>query len=335
MKRIKQEKVKRGRIILSSILTFLVALISLGFGAYLGYVTININYLTLGTVVSAVGGLLVVAGFFIFFGCIGGVISLKQIFISSRNEEKFSAYKGSLISSVIYYCVIALISIVGIIMAVVSYIPSNFVWSILGLAVFSLLLCGGAFYCVLKELKEHKKKTKSKPNQPQKAYQGTIANMELDANSIHKLSDAYAVKGGGETLEQFNKQQNINGQNYQTNISDGYKNGFNNKQYGMEENMNNSRIYGQNIDNTIDNKVNSNVPKSYKFYENNYKNNGYESNKTSQQDTDFVGLAEKLMQLEELRKAGLINDQEYQALKSKCIWQILAILDIDFLSFWM
>ena len=39
----------------------------------------------------------------------------------------------------------------------------------------------------------------------------------------------------------------------------------------------------------------------------------------SKEELNFVSLAEQLMQLEELRKAGLINDQEYQELKRKCI----------------
>jgi len=89
VKKLKKDKVKRSRIILSSILTIAIALLSLGFGAYLGYVTLNINYVTIGTMTPMVGGLLVVAGFFIFFGCVGGVIALKEIFISSKMKTSF------------------------------------------------------------------------------------------------------------------------------------------------------------------------------------------------------------------------------------------------------
>ncbi len=342
MKRIKQEKVKRGRIILSAILTFTTALISLGFGGYLGYVTLDINYLTIGTMTYAVGGLLVVAGFFIFFGCIGGVISLKEIFISSRNEEKFSAYKGALISAIIYYCVIAIISIVGIIMALVSYIPSNYTWTIAGLALVSLLLCAGSFYCVFKELKEHKKKTKAKAEQSI-SQEGGIANMQLNANDIHKLSETYATNGNKsnqnerliETVSRHNGEINherMENVNIRGKENAEYDEGLyaSNKSYeenGQHNNYRNVNNYQEKHENAS---AGTGEEKKYvdakqKFYEKNYKHiDNYLTQKELDEnlkgtEVDFVSLAEKLMQLEELRKAGLINDQEYQALKNKCI----------------
>lgn len=252
----RKDKVKRGRIILSAILTFAIALLALAFGVYLGYITLNINYLTIGTMTYEVGGLLVIAGFFIFFGCAGGVISLKEIFISSRNEERFSAYKGALYSAIVYYVVIAIISIAGIISACVNYIPSNYTWTIIALAVFSLLLCAGAFYCVFRELKEHKKKKKA-------ADESACANMELSASDIHKLKNA--------TIKTENQQENQDGQQKQ-------------EQFHSQD-LKKIEIIKEAI----------------------------------KEDVDLYSLAEKLMQLEELRKAGLINDQEYQAIKGKLI----------------
>lgn len=182
MRKPKEPRVKRSRIILSAILTIGIAVMSLGFGAYLGYVTLNMNYLTIGTMTNVTAWLLVLAGFFVFLGCAGLVLAVKEIFISSRNEDKFSAYKGSLISGVVYYSVVALISIIGLFLSFSYYVPNNFTFVIIGLTIVSLALCVGAFFCVIKELREHKKK--------QKQMFGNIANMTLNAKEIHKFSQA-------------------------------------------------------------------------------------------------------------------------------------------------
>lgn len=301
MKRIKKDKVKRGRIILSAILTFALAVLSLGFGAYMGYITLNINYVTIGTMTPKVGGLLVVAGFFIFFGCIGGVISLKELFIAHRNEEKFSAYKGSLISAIVFYCVIALISIMGIISSFISYVPSQYTWGVIGLGALSLILSAGCFYCVFKELKEHKKKTKqnSQPEQGNINDNGAF-NMNLDAGQIYRFSNMTNVNDSG--LNASVPLSNVN-QNYNFSQQQNQK-PFSTNQSGGEGARNN-------LD---ENKVLSNFQKEQLQK---VKDGRAEKSK---EDLNFVSLAEQLMQLEELRKAGLINDQEYQELKRKCIW---------------
>ena len=300
MKRIRKDKVKRGRIILSAILTVALSLLSLGFGCYLGYVTLNMNYVTIGTMTTEIGGLLVVAGFFIFFGCIGGVIALKELFIAHRNEDKFSAYKGALYSAIVFYVVIAIISIAGIISAFVSFVPSNFTWGIVGLAVLSLLLCSGCFYAVFKELKEHKKNKKKNQEQGQSAESGAF-NMNLNAGEIRKFSN----------MQTMHQNSNANTSNMSSEIPQPQAESqqFSSNQYSYQSNVNDRH---------------SNYP--------NQNNNGYnpiaeeiksdiihEKEQSGGEDINFVSLAEKLMQLEELRKAGLINDQEYQELKRKCI----------------
>lgn len=325
MKRLKVDKVKRGRIILSALLTAVIALLSLGFGAYFGYVTLNVNYITLGTMTPAIGGLLVIAGFFIFFGCLGGVIAVKEIFISSRNEEKFSAYKGSLISAMAFYIVIALISIVGIIFALMSYIPSSFTWTIFALAILTLLLCGGAFYCVLKEMKEHKKKTKNKNKKQQSQYSSSvdngIANMNLPASEIHKLkSTSYWPEGTSQ--RQAEPITNFEQADYRS--GDRFREDTVNPQ---------SRVQEQNFQESqwhLGRQTDEQYVFQQPFYRNqtaqqtfmrNYQTdqNRVEKIEKIAKELDFATLAEKLMQLEELRKAGLINDQEYQELKRKCI----------------
>ena len=287
MKRLKKDKVKRGRIILSAILTFAIALLCLGFGAYMGYITLDINYLTIGTMTYAVGGLLVIAGFFIFFGCIGGVISLKELFISSRNEEKFSAYKGSLISAIVFYCVIALISIIGIIVSISSYIPSNHTWIVVALAILTLVLCASAFYCVLRELKDHKKKIKNKN------MQNTIANMDLSAQEIRKFSDTQVVKGtlSPELINESSNNLNNTNQNVPHSINS-------NK---IVENCQNDCIGG-----------NKNAEKGREDIRSILGSN-------QKIELDLYSIAEKLMQLDELRKAGLITEEEHQELKKKCM----------------
>lgn len=277
MKRLKRDKVKRGRIILSAVLTMLTAIISLGFGAYLGYVTLSINYITIGTMTPTVGGLLVVAGFFIFFGCVGGVISLKEIFISSRNEEKFAVYKPALISAMVYYVIIGIISIIGIIVALISFLPGSYTWTIVGLALVAILLCGGAFYLVLKEMKEHKKK----------AQGSAIANMNLSAEDIHQLSCAQPKQDSDARDEERGSEKRPSREPEGGKRAEARRSLFGDE--GADEPFASRHLYEKYIQ-----------PKPH-------------------EDVDFVALAERLMQLEELRKAGLINDQEYQALKRRCI----------------
>ena len=300
MKRIRKDKVKRGRIILSAILTFALAILSLGFGAYLGYVTLNINYVTIGTMTTKVGGLLVVAGFFIFFGCIGGVISLKELFISHRNEEKFSAYKGSLISAIIFYCVIALISIMGIVSSFISYVPSQYTWGVMGLGALSLVLSAGCFYCVFKELKEHKKKTKQQANQNRATDNGAF-NMNLDANEIHRFSNM--TQQSGQTPQTMQSQTQQTFQNIAQNPN--VQNAGNNQQYAENRGFEGKNQFQNDVLTPFQKQQLAEVKEDKKVQ--------------GKEDLNFVSLAEQLMQLEELRKAGLINDQEYQELKRKCI----------------
>jgi len=308
MKRIKKDRVKRGRIILSAILTFALAILSLGFGGYLGYVTLNINYVTIGTMTTEVGGLLVVAGFFIFFGCIGGVISLKELFIAHRNEDKFSAYKGSLISAIVFYCVIALISVIGIISSFISYVPSNFTWGIIGLGFLSLVLSAGCFYCVFKELKEHKKKKKNAgetQNKQPNENSDPAFNMNLDANEIYKFSNMTPAR---KDQNQYQNQYDSNnyGEN-KANVSDFREN----YQQGQNQNIQRNQFERQRQNEGV-------AQNSTGVSDTDILGRARQGEKT-QNDLNFVSLAEQLMQLEELRKAGLINDQEYQELKRKCI----------------
>lgn len=298
MKRIKKDKVKRGRIILSAILTVALAILSLGFGAYLGYITLNINYVTIGTMTTRVGGLLIVAGFFIFFGCLGGVIAIKELFIAHRNEDKFSVYKSSLISAIIFYSVIALISIIGIISSFISYVPSQYTWGVIGLGALSLVLSGGCFYCVFKELKEHKKKTKLSNSQisENKSENGAF-NMNLDASEIHRFSE---MKMCGDFVHdmQFDERRSCENCDVARKIH-GLDNGQN-CFFNTDQNQPIQRL----------------TPFQIRQLE---KVRGESVDVSQKEEINFVSLAEKLMQLEELRKAGLINDQEYQELKRKCI----------------
>ena len=286
MKKIRRkDKVKRGRIILSAILTFAIAFLSLAFGAYLGYLTLNINYLTIGTMTYEVGGLLVIAGLFIFFGCAGGVISLKEIFISSRNEERFSAYKGALYSAIVYYVVIAIIAVAGIISGMVHYIPSNYIWTIVALAVFAIILCGGAFYCVFRELKEHKKKNKAK------ADDLACANMELSASDIHKLKDATIKVESGEEIKSSQSEKGEEG-----------------SCKGSENQNKDAKIEG--IKGGGGAYFDEGVYRGFKLAD---------EERAKLANIDLYSLTEKLMQLEELRASGIISDREYHTIRSKLI----------------
>ncbi len=283
---------KRGRIILSAILTIALAILSLGFGAYLGYITLNINYVTIGTMTPKVGGLLIVAGFFIFFGCLGGVIAIKELFIAHRNEDKFSAFKGALYSAIVFYSVIALISVIGIISSFISYVPSQYTWGVIGLGALSLVLSAGCFYCVFKELKEHKKKNKQGSSN-EKSDNGAF-NMKLDAYDIHRFSDM--IQKNSETGNSQDVSKVIESRNCEDCLL---------RQQNFQNEKNDQHDISQNLTNFQKKQLEEIHGKTDKS--------------EKEQEINFVSLAEKLMQLEELRKAGLINDQEYQELKRKCI----------------
>ncbi len=291
MKRLKRDRVKRGRIVLSAILTIALALLSLGFGGYLGYVTLNINYITIGTMTGEVGGLLVVADFFIFFGVIGGGIALKEIFIAHRNEEKFSAYKGALYSAIAFYSVIALISIVGVIASFVSFIPSNFTWAIVGLGLLSLVLSCGCFYLVLRELQDHKKNMKKMSGESQ------FVNMDLSAGEIRKFASMTESTQSNHDEQKRDDRSNSseNSKTKQSEIDDAAlaKAILELNKYHDQNNLQKERILRTTSQDKID-----------------------QIDLTS---VNFEELAVNLMQLEELRKAGLINDQEYQTLKRRCL----------------
>ena len=288
---------KRGRIVLSAILTIALSILSLGFGGYLGYVTLNINYITIGTMTGEVGGLLVVSDFFIFFGVIGLGIAMKEIFIAHKNEEKFSAYKGALYSSIVFYLIIAIISVVGVVSSFVSFIPSNFTWAIVGLGTLSLMLSGGCFYLVFRELKDHKK------NMRRLSGDNQFVNLDLSAGEIRKFSDmrevSYDKRCGQEQQDEHDKNQEMNN-------------------YGEKYKQNNQK---ESIDITLAKAIlelnkdkNQNTLKQDRILRTeNIGNNNVELS------VNFEELAVNLMQLEELRKAGLINDQEYQTLKKRCI----------------
>ncbi|MBQ7467227.1 MAG: hypothetical protein IJS74_04095 [Clostridia bacterium] len=311
MKRLKRDRVKRGRIVLSAILTIALSLLSLGFGGYLGYVTLNINYITIGTMTGEVGGLLVVSDFFIFFGVIGLGIAMKEIFIAHKNEEKFSAYKGALYSSIVFYLIIAIISVVGVVSSFVSFIPSNFTWAIVGLGTLSLVLSGGCFYLVFRELKDHKK------NMRRLSGDNQFVNLDLSAGEIRKFSDMRETERLKADERNLGKSANR-----------GRENDSNNSAYikncsGSEFDVNNSQQQGENLDLTLAkavlelNKYHEGRSSKERILRADVGENGAGHGDLGM--VDFEELAVNLMQLEELRKAGLINDQEYQTLKKRCI----------------
>ena len=308
MKRLKKDRVKRGRIVLSAILTITLSLLSLGFGGYLGYVTLNINYITIGTMTGEVGGLLVVSDFFIFFGVIGIGIAMKEIFIAHKNEEKFSAYKGALYSSIVFYLIIAIISVVGVVSSFVSFIPSNFTWAIVGLGALSLVLSGGCFYLVFRELKDHKK------NMRRLSGDNQFVNLDLSAGEIRKFSEMRECE---RRVDKHNNErtENSGNEHHDSNSSERQSGDSINDKYSKQNNDN------------LDFSIAKAILELNKYHDD--KNIARdrilrtEENQKSQIDDlsslNFEELAVNLMQLEELRKAGLINDQEYQTLKKRCI----------------
>jgi len=164
-------------------------------------------------------------------------------------------------------------------MSLVSYVPSNFTWTILALSIFCLLICGGAFYCVLRELKEHKKKKQTgqskKDNNDNPLY-----NMNMSAEEIRRFKEFFK-----ETKESE----------------------INKKAEELSKNRENQKTSEEDL---------SEKEKALKILYSGAEKNDKSENKEKIKDSlDFCSLSRNLKQLEDLRKSGLINDQEYQQLK--------------------
>lgn len=124
-------------------------------------------------------------------------------------------------------------------------------------------------------------------------------NMNLDANEIHRFSNMTSANNSGG----FNQMQNENQRQ------------ANENQY---QNSNNLNSYNRETDDRTRQNVASDEFLT-SFQKEQLRKVKDEKDQSVKNELNFVSLAEQLMQLEELRKAGLINDQEYQELKRKCI----------------
>ena len=162
------------------------------------------------------------------------------------------------------------------------------------------MLSAGCFYCVFKELKEHKKKTKQQANQNRATDNGAF-NMNLDANEIHRFSNM--TQQSGQTPQTMQSQTQQTFQNIAQNPN--VQNAGNNQQYAENRGFEGKNQFQNDVLTPFQKQQLAEVKEDKKVQ--------------GKEDLNFVSLAEKLMQLEELRKAGLINDQEYQELKRKCI----------------
>ena len=153
MKNNKKSKTKRSKIMVTGFLSFVLALFCLGAGAYIGFSTLNYNYLTLGTMNNTVMYLFACSGLFIALGVVSVSVGIKLISMSKSTNFVFYTKKSVILGSIAFYSVIVLVSIFAIIFGFISVITMGYKLAMFLLSGLSITL---AVICVVFLLKEYK-----------------------------------------------------------------------------------------------------------------------------------------------------------------------------------
>ena len=124
MKNKQKEKYKRSKLLISGLLSFLLAAIGLGSGIYIGFMTLNYNYLTLGTLQNSIMVLFVCSGLFIALGVVSISVGIKLISISKSTNFVFYTKKSIIISSMVFYSCMFVVAGLAIAMSFATIIPS-------------------------------------------------------------------------------------------------------------------------------------------------------------------------------------------------------------------
>ena len=156
----KREKQKRNKLLISGLLSFLLAAISLGAGMYIGFMTLNYNYLTLGTLQNSIMVLFVCAGLFIALGVVSISVGVKLLSMAKSTNFVFYTKKSIIISSLVFYSGMTIVGIVAIAMCFATIIPSIYTIVTFVLSGLSIIICVACFIMLFKELRTFLNKIK-------------------------------------------------------------------------------------------------------------------------------------------------------------------------------
>ena len=163
MKKTNKNKQKRNKLLASGLLSFVLAIISFGAGIYIGLMTMNYNYITIGTMQgsNSIMILFVCSGLFIALGVVSISVGMKLLSMRKSTNFVFYTKKSVIISSLVFYTVIFIISIIAIAMCFSRYIPSVYSITTFVLSALAVVLCVLCFFFTFKELKAFMNKIKS------------------------------------------------------------------------------------------------------------------------------------------------------------------------------
>jgi len=158
----KKDKQKRNKVMIAGLLSFLLVGISLGAGFYIGYMTLNYNYLTIGTIQNGNGimTLFVCSGLMIALGVISISVGVKLLSMAKTTNFVFYTKKSIIISSLVFYVVVAIVGLIAMVMSFSSMVASAYMFLTVILSVLTIALCVGCFILILKEYKSFMNKIK-------------------------------------------------------------------------------------------------------------------------------------------------------------------------------
>lgn len=163
MKKTKKNKQKRNKLLASGLLSFVLAIISFGAGIYIGLMTMNYNYITIGTMQgsNSIMILFVCSGLFIALGVVSISVGMKMLSMRKSTNFVFYTKKSVIISSLVFYTAIFIIGIIAIAMCFSSYIPSVYSIITFVLSALAVVLCVLCFFFTFKELHSFMNKIKN------------------------------------------------------------------------------------------------------------------------------------------------------------------------------
>lgn len=162
-KKKKTDKQKRNKVMIAGLLSFVLAGISLGAGFYIGYMTLNYNYLTLGTIQNGSGimTLFVCSGLMIALGVISVSVGIKLLSMAKSTNFGFYTKKSVVISTLIFYVIVAIVGIIAMVMSFSSMVASAYMFLTVILSILTIGLCVGCFILLIKEYKTFMNKIKN------------------------------------------------------------------------------------------------------------------------------------------------------------------------------
>ena len=188
-----KNKCKRNKILISGLLTFLIAGLVLGTGMYIGFITLKYNYITIGILDGKIITLFLCACLFIALGVVGVSVAIKLLYISSSTNFTFYTKKSIVISALCYFGILGLVGLTAVLICFVSIWGIGVMTMVLvlssvcvGLNVLCFFLCIKELLAFLKKIKngqitiqiEYPKRYHRSNSQVEYNYQGQTLNKD-------------------------------------------------------------------------------------------------------------------------------------------------------------